>query len=386
LFARFIRQLLALLIRAAAHDTLSVEMTQPPSPPSGAREPEGVMALDRARLHEWLARTLPDFGHHFELLRVRGGQSNPTYWLSDGDRAVVLRKKPPGKLLPSAHDVLRESRILEALASTDVPVPRVLAAEDDPEILGSAFYLMEYVEGRIFRDVRLPDLHALERSAIYEELMRVLAALHAVRPEEVGLADFGRPTGYVARQVSRWTRQYEAARTTEVPAMERLMAWLPEHMPPDVDAPVIAHGDFRLDNLVFHPTEPRCIALLDWELSTLGHPLADLGYVGMLYHVVLPRIGGLLGMDLAAEGIPTEEVLVARYAALSGREVRDLPFFEAFGLFRLASIAQGVYRRSLDGNASGADAAMFGEAAALLAGVGGRLVGLRRPSLLPPPV
>ncbi|NOY93530.1 MAG: phosphotransferase family protein [Deltaproteobacteria bacterium] len=335
------------------------------------------MDLDRAQLAAWLARALPDFGSDFELLRFRGGQSNPTYWISDEERAVVLRKKPPGKLLPSAHDVLRERRVLEALAPTAVPVPRVLGAEEDPAILGSAFYVMQYVEGRIFRDVRLPEVEPEERAALYDELMRVLASVHAVRPAEVGLADYGRPTGYVARQVARWTRQYQSSRTADVPAMERLMAWLPEHLPADADAPVLAHGDFRVDNLVFHPSEPRCVALLDWELSTLGHPLADLGYVGMLYHVVLPRIGGLKGMDLAQAGIPTEASLIARYAELSGNEVRDLPFFEAFGLFRLASIAQGVYRRSLDGNASGVDAAMFGEAAGLLADVGCGLVGIR---------
>jgi len=334
------------------------------------------MNLDRDKLSRWLATALPELGPELELLRFSGGQSNPTYWISDGRRAVVLRKKPPGKLLPSAHDVLRERRVLEALACTAVPVPEVLAVEEDPDVLGSAFYVMAYVEGRIFRDVRLPELSAPERSAIYEELVRVLATLHRVRPDEIGLGDYGRPTGYVARQVARWTRQYQSSRTTDVPAMERLMAWLPEHLPADTERAVIAHGDFRLDNLVFHPTQARCVALLDWELSTLGHPLADLGYVGMLYHVVLPRIGGLMGMDLPAAGIPTEQELVARYAELSGNEVESLPFFEAFGLFRLGAIAQGVYRRSLDGNASGAQASMFKDAAALLAAVACQRVGI----------
>lgn len=334
------------------------------------------MDLDRAALAKWLSHKLPDFGPELSLLRFRGGQSNPTYWLSDGAQAVVLRKKPPGKLLPSAHDVLREQRILSALAKTGVPVPKVLAREEDASALGSAFFVMEYVAGRILRDVRLPALSPPERSAIYEEQMRVLAALHAVRPEQVGLGDLGRPTGYVSRQVARWTKQYEAARTADVPAMERLMAWLPEHMPADVDQAVIAHGDFRLDNLVFHPEEPRCVALLDWELTTLGHPIADLGYVAMLYHVVLPRVGGLMGMELAAAGIPTEQALAARYTELSGNEVTELPFFEAFGLFRLASIAQGIYRRSLDGNASDAEASMFKDAAGLLAGVACQRVGL----------
>ena len=334
------------------------------------------MDLDRDALATWLSEKLPDFGPARSLLRFRGGQSNPTYWLSNGERAVVLRKKPPGKLLPSAHDVLREERILSALADTDVPVPKVFGREEDATVLGSAFYVMEYVEGRILRDVRLPGLSPPERRAIYEEQLRVLAALHAVRPEQVGLADLGRPQGYVARQVARWSKQYQASRTADVPAMERLMAWLPEHMPADVDHAVIAHGDFRLDNLVFHPEQPRCVALLDWELTTLGHPLADLGYVAMLYHVVLPRIGGLMGMDLSAAGIPTEQELAERYTERTGREVTDLPFFEAFGLFRLASIAQGVYRRSLDGNASDAVASMFKDAAGLLAGVACQRVGV----------
>jgi len=309
--------------------------------------------------------------------QFRGGQSNPTYWISDGERAWVLRKKPPGELLPSAHAVDREYRVISALQHTGVPVPRVHHLCEDPAVIGTPFYVMEHVEGRTFWDVQLPDSAPGERAAIFDELVRVLAALHGVDPGAVGLGDYGRPTAYLERQVSRWTRQYRSSQTTTVAPMEALIEWLPGNLPGG-DELAIVHGDYRLDNLIFDPGEPRALALIDWELSTLGHPLADLAYLCMLYDVTLPGIGGLVGIDLEAAGIPDERSLVARYCALTGRSdgIEGWPVYKAIGLFRLAAIAQGVYKRSLLGNASSADAARFEGAAALLSAVATRLVGL----------
>ena len=331
-----------------------------------------VTALGRL-LHAELGSGEPLSVHQF-----RGGQSNPTFWISDGDQEWVLRKKPPGRLLPSAHAVDREHAVIAALQDSEVPVPRVHLLCEDSEVIGTAFYVMEHVRGRIFWDVQLPGVDPAERTAIYDELARVLAALHQVDPSAVGLSDYGRPDGYLQRQVSRWTKQYRASETQTIPTMDALIDWLPAHLPA-TDEVAIAHGDYRLDNHIIHPTEPRALALIDWELSTLGHPLADLAYTCMLYDVVLPKLGGLAGVDFAATGIPDEAAFVARYCALTGRQtgIEDWPVYKAFSLFRLAAIVQGVYKRSLQGNASSEDAGLFREAAMLLSTIACRTVGLQ---------
>ncbi|MCB9598381.1 MAG: phosphotransferase [Sandaracinaceae bacterium] len=339
--------------------------------PKNTREVSERHRFDEARLAEHLGVG------SLTVRQFRGGQSNPTFWLTDGERTWVLRKKPPGKLLPSAHQVEREYRVLAALQDTDVPVPKVHSLCEDASVIGTPFYVMDPVEGRIFWNVQLPECDRDERAAIYEEAARVLAAIHTVDLEATGLADYGKTGGYVERQIRRWSEQYRKSQTQPVPTMEALLEWLPANQPAN-DETTLAHGDFRLDNLIFHPTEPRCLAVIDWELSTLGHPLADVAYTCMLYDVQLPRVGGLLGVDFEATGIPNEARFIERYCAHAGRDgVESWPFFKAFGLFRLAAIAQGVFKRSQEGNASSDDAAMYGAAVGLLSGIACRLVDLK---------
>ena len=347
-----------------------------PEPPKSAEPVREAHQIDETRLDAWMKENIPGYAGGLQVLKFRGGQSNPTYWLSDAERAYVLRKKPPGKLLKSAHAVEREYRVMRALGDTEVPTAEMLALCEDESVIGTPFFVMEYVSGRIFWNVQLPKLSPEERSAIYAELVRVLAAIHSVDLAGTGLSDYGRPDAYVSRQVARWTKQYLASKTREVPTMDRLIAWLPANIPAD-DASALVHGDFRLDNIIFHPSEPRALAVIDWELSTLGHPLSDLAYSCMLYEVVLPKLGGLKGLDFAATGIPAESDFVARYAELTGRtHVHDLAYHKAFSLFRLAAIAQGVYKRSLDGNASSSEAAMMEAAVPLLSKIACGLVGL----------
>nr|WP_269142234.1 phosphotransferase family protein [Sphingomonas sp. IC-11] len=296
-------------------------------------------------------------------MRVRqfvGGASNPTFMLSTDAGDYVLRKKPPGQLLASAHQVDREYRVMAALRDTGVPVPVMRALCDDPEVIGTAFYVMDYLEGRIFRDATLPDLTPSERSAVYDQLNATLAALHSVDHRAVGLEDYGRPTGYFERQIARWTKQYRGAETEHVPAMEALIAELPARIPAD-EAVAIAHGDYRLENVMFHPTEPRLIAVLDWELSTIGHPLADLGYNGFMWHSTSPSWGTLTGVDFATSGIPSEEEYVSAYCRRTGRSgIDDWSFYLGFAVFRLASISQGVYARALAGTTPNAGEAING--------------------------
>ena len=309
-----------------------------------------------------------------QVRQFSGGQSNPTYWLADRERQYALRKKPPGKLLQSAHMIDREYRVMRALRDTDVPTAKMYGLCEDDSVIGTSFFVMEYVEGRIFWNVQLPELEATQRRAVYDELARVLAAIHSVDLEAAGLSDYGRPDAYVARQVKRWTEQYLASQTADVKQMTTLIEWLPANIPDD-EATALVHGDYRLDNLIFHADEPRALAVIDWELSTLGHPLSDLAYTCMLYDVVLPKIGGLAGVDFEQTGIPSEDAFVARYCELVGRDgVPDLNFYKAFSLFRLAAIAQGVYKRSIDGNASSTEASMFGAAVPHLAGIACGLV------------
>ncbi len=347
-----------------------------PVPPENARPVREAHRFDETRLDQWMAKNVDGYTGSLQVLQFKGGQSNPTFWLADRERQYALRKKPPGKLLQSAHAVDREYRVMHALRDTDVPTARMYALCEDDSVIGTSFFVMEYVPGRIFWNVQLPELDPSERRAVYEELIRVLAAIHRVDVDAVGLSDFGRPNAYVARQVGRWTKQYVASQTSEIQPMKALIEWLPANVP-DEDATALVHGDYRLDNLIFHPSEPRALAVIDWELSTLGHPLSDLAYTCMLYDVSLPKIGGLAGIDFEATGIPSENAFVERYCELVGRDgVPDLGYYKAFSLFRLAAIAQGVYKRSLQGNASSTEAAMFGAAVPHLAGIACGLAGI----------
>lgn len=316
--------------------------------------------FDEARLAGWLNRHVDGFGGDMRVRQFVGGASNPTFMLSTDAGDYVLRKKPPGQLLASAHQVDREYRVMAALRDTGVPVPVMRALCDDPDVIGTAFYVMNYLEGRIFRDATLPDLTPAERSTVYDQLNATLAALHSVDHRAVGLEDYGRPTGYFERQIARWTKQYRGAETEHVPAMEALIAELPARLPAD-EAVAIAHGDYRLENVMFHPTEPRLIAVLDWELSTIGHPLADLGYNGFMWHSTSPSWGTLDGVDFATSGIPTEDDYVAAYCQRTGRSgIEDWSFYLAFAVFRLASISQGVYARALAGTTPNAGEAING--------------------------
>lgn len=326
-----------------------------------------VHAFDEGALAAYLQREAGIPASGLVVQQFGGGQSNPTFLLTSGANRFVLRKKPPGKLLKSAHQVDREYRIMKALAATDVPVPRMIALCEDENVIGTAFYVMAYLEGRIFRDPQMPGSSREERAAVYDSMNDVLARLHKVDFAGIGLGDFGRPGNYFERQISRFIQQYRAAQTEQIPEMEELIAWLPGSIPLE-DSVSIAHGDYRLENTIFHPTEPRMIAVLDWELSTIGHPLADLAYNCLGYHYINPRQGGLVGIDHAATGIPTEDEHVRRYCERTGRgPIEKWPFYVSFSLFRLASISQGVYKRGLDGNASSETAAQFGNTCQFLA-------------------
>ena len=310
--------------------------------------------FEKAPLLAYLRARLPEFGETAQIDKIDGGVSNPTMMIStisDGAlRRYVLRKKPGGQLLQSAHQVDREARAMMALHDTDVPVPTVRLYCDDTSVIGTEFYVMDFLNGRVFRDARLPDLTPADRAAVYDELNLTLARLHAVGPDAVGLGDYGRPGNYFERQIGRWSKQYELAKTSVIPAMDALIAELP-HAIPKEGSVSIAHGDYRLENVMFHATEPKLIAVLDWELSTLGHPLADLAYNCFLWHCHDETWGTLDGIDLTGSGIPTEEEYVAAYCKRTGRdEIAGWNFYLAFGIFRLAAIAQGVYQRALQGN------------------------------------
>lgn len=321
-------------------------------------------ALDEAKLFAFLADHLDGFSQPAELKQFQGGQSNPTYLITTPDRRFVLRKKPPGKLLPSAHQVEREYRVMDALRSTDAPVPNVRLLCEDETIAGTPFYVMDFVEGRVFTDTSLKDEPKASRKPIYRSLAETLAALHRVDYRAVGLSDFGKPENYVGRQIDRWARQYQAAKTEDIPAMDALTAWLPAHAPAR-DETTIAHGDFRLGNMIYATGEDRVTAILDWELATLGHPLSDLAYAALPFR--LPPGGpmpGLLGCDFATEQMMTEQEFLETYARAVGRDdIPDFTFFLALSLFRLAGIAQGVYARSLAGNAADRSAARLGDVA-----------------------
>ena len=321
--------------------------------------------FDERALAEYLTAHVPEFQGPVSVAQFEGGQSNPTFRIEAGGRRYVLRKQPPGELLPSAHQVDREYRVMKALGDTDVPVPPMVCLCEDPAIIGTKFYVMGWVEGRVFSEMLLPELTPAERRAIYLDLARVLARLHRVDPVAVGLAEFGRPGNYYERQISRWTKQYQASKTEDLPDMDRLMAWLPDNIPAPGPS-VIVHGDYRLGNVMVHPTEPRIIAVLDWELSTLGDGLADLGYLCQDYHSRSYDDAGLTGADLPSLGIPSEEEMVGEYCAHAGIDhIENWPFYLIYNMFRSAAIIQGVYKRGLDGNASSAKALEYKDAARL---------------------
>ena len=338
-----------------------------PSATSDAPEFAGTMPvperhrIDTVRLAEWLSQHLPGFSGPLDVQIFKGGQSNPTYLLSTPSGSWVMRAKPGpvARLLPSAHAIEREYRVLSALAPTSVPVARVYCLCEDESVIGRAFYLMEHVRGRVLWEQSLPDFTQAQRAAIYDEMNRVMAALHTIDPAQIGLADYGRPGNYFARQIGRWSKQYQASETEPIESMNRLIEWLPAHIP-DSDETTIVHGDFRLDNLIFDATEPRALAVLDWELSTLGHPLADFSYHCMSWRIPPGMFRGIAGLDLPALGIPTEREYIERYCQRTGRDpaavLEHWEFYLAYNMFRLAAILQGIVKRVQDGTASNTQA------------------------------
>lgn len=320
-------------------------------------------AFDEASLGAWLGANMPGFAGPFEVAQFNGGQSNPTYRLSTEGGRFVLRRKPPGPLLKGAHDVLREARVLAALATTAVPVPAVRAVCDDEAVIGSAFYVMDMVDGRIFWDASFSDVPKAERAAYFDAMNATIAALHQVDPAAVGLGDYGRPGNYFQRQIARWSKQYleddVAGREKD---MDALVAWLPHNIPAG-DESRIVHGDFRCDNLIFHPTEPRVVAVLDWELSTLGHPLADFAYHAMMYRMPPDIVAGIGGADPIELGLPSELDYIGSYCMYTGRgEVPDWDFYMTFNFFRLAAIFHGIKGRVIRGTANSAHARERAEA------------------------
>ena len=323
----------------------------------------GLHDLPLGRLESWLNDHIDGFRGPLAAEQFEGGQSNPTFKLLSGTGSYVLRRKPLGQLLPSAHAVDREYRVMRALSGTAVPVPAAYALCEDDAVIGSAFYVMELLDGRVFWDPRLPDLAPAERRAMFQSMNTVIAALHSVDYVAVGLAEFGRPGNYMARQVARWSRQYQASETEKQPAMDRLIEWLPRHLPPEGE-PRIVHGDYRIDNLIYHPTEPRVIGVLDWELSTIGDPLADFAYHAMAWRVTPELFRGLAGVDFKALGIPSEEEYVAAYGARTGHDrTPDWEFYMVYSLFRLAAIMQGIAKRAIDGTAASHEAVELGRLA-----------------------
>jgi aminoglycoside phosphotransferase (APT) family kinase protein len=323
--------------------------------------------FDTAALAGWMRAHVDDFpGGELAVEQFKGGQSNPTFKLTAGSKQYVLRTKPgpAAKLLPSAHAIDREYRVMDALHRAGFPAPKQVALCLDEAVIGRAFFIMDYVEGRVLWDQSLPGMTREERGAIYDELNRVIAQLHTLDPAKIGLADYGKPGNYFARQIERWTRQYQASALEPIEAMDRLIEWLPRHIPPG-DRTSIVHGDYRLDNMIFHPTEPRILAVLDWELSTLGHPAADFSYHCLSWHIPPGKFRGIAGLDLPALGIPSLDDYVAAYSRRTGLQLRpeDFNFYLAYNLFRLAGIMQGIMKRYVDGTASSAQALENGKAA-----------------------
>jgi aminoglycoside phosphotransferase (APT) family kinase protein len=332
--------------------------------------------FDVARLEAYLAERISGFRGPLSVEQFKGGQSNPTYLLAAGGKRYVMRAKPgPAvKLLPSAHAVEREYLVMTSLARAGIPVPRTFVLCEDESVTGRAFFVMDFVEGRILWEQSLPGMTNAERAAIYDEMNRVIAALHSVDYATIGLADYGKPGNYFARQIGRWTKQYQMSETEKIEAMDNLIAWLPQNIPPG-DETSIVHGDYRLDNLIFHPTEPKILAILDWELSTLGHPLADFSYHCMSWHIPPGTFRGIAGLDIAALGIPSEREYVAAYCRRTGREsIPHWDFYIAYNMFRLAGILQGIMKRALEGTASSQQALDAGSRARPMAEMGWKVV------------
>ena len=338
---------------------------------SGTMAVRDKHAFDTKRLEAYMAAHVEGFTGPLDVEQFKGGQSNPTYKLHAGGQSYVLRRKPPGQLLKSAHAVDREYRVITALADTDVPVPKTYCLCEDEDVIGTAFYIMDCVDGRVLWDPSLPDFDADTRAAMYDDMNRVIAALHNVDYERAGLGDYGKHGDYLARQIARWTKQYRASETHDIPSMNKLMEWLPDNIPAG-DETAIVHGDYRLDNLIFHPTEPRIVAVLDWELSTLGHPLADFSYHCMAWH--MPQaFRGLSGVDLAALGIPDEKTYADRYFERVGREPVSADYWDycmAYNMFRIAAILQGIMGRVKDGTAASKQAEQMGRMAGPLGDLG----------------
>ena len=321
--------------------------------------------FDETNLNAYLEKEIPTYKGPLTVKQFEGGQSNPTFQLITPQKTYVLRKQPPGELLPSAHQVDREFKVMKALWNTPVPVPEMFLLCEDLKIIGTKFYVMEMVEGRLFTETRLPQLPKEERKSLYEDLARVLAELHKVDPAKVGLHEFGRPGNYYERQISRWSKQYLASQTEQIDAMDNLMKWLPENIP-QASSSAIVHGDFRLGNVLVHPEKPKVVAVLDWELSTLGDGLADLGYICQEYHGDSESPDGLAGADLELLGIMTESDMVNSYCSHLGLDgIDNWEFYLIYNMFRSAGIIQGVYKRGLDGNASSDKALEYKESARL---------------------
>jgi aminoglycoside phosphotransferase (APT) family kinase protein len=332
--------------------------------------------FDSAALAEFLRGRIDGFTGDLAVEQFRGGQSNPTYLLAAGGRRYVMRSKPApvAKLLPSAHAIEREYRVISALGRAGIPVPATYCLCEDESVIGRAFYVMEFVDGRVLWDQSLPGMKPEERRATYEEMNRVIAALHQVDYGAAGLDDFGKPGNYLSRQIGRWSKQYQASETEKIEAMDRLMEWLPAHIP-EGDETAVVHGDFRMDNLIFHPSAPRIVAILDWELSTLGHPLADFSYHCMSWRIPPVQFRGIGGLDLASLGIPSEGEYVSMYCRRTGRQsIPHWDFYLAYNMFRLSAILQGIMKRALDGTAASQQALDAGKRARPLAEMGWRLV------------
>ena len=346
----------------------------------GSKALAGAAPFDVVALGSWLRANIDSFAGPLSIEQFKGGQSNPTFKLITPKRNYVMRAKPgpAAKLLPSAHMIEREFAVMAALgkvAEAAIPVPRMLAQCTDEAVIGRAFFVMEMIEGRVLWDPALPGMQPAERAAIFDEMNRVIARLHKVDFAAIGLADYGKPGNYFERQISRWTKQYRASETEKIDAMDKLIDWLPQHIPAREEVAIV-HGDYRMDNLIFHPTEPRVLAILDWELSTLGHPLADFAYHCMTWQVPPDAFRGIAGLDLDALGIPQLAPYIAQYCARTGRAagIPNFDYYLAYNLFRMAGILQGIMKRVVDGTAASAQALAMGKAARPLAELGWQVV------------